>query len=206
MWHLVWTELFLHSQAVTAGSGAAAATMLALARPSPSSLSMPWRLGRTHGRLWISTTTRLGARYSGCSYFPPSTWQGKISLRHNTALPRFEPHGISTSWWLGWNFGNLSWSSNWLHSIKHLLNNFSLLRSTLSVPPKHPIHLAISEVPLVPNNNSVFGVPEGPIYQRWMPLMTIPQLKNLRITGASLIRDPGEPDIAQHSVLCCFLK
>lgn len=75
---------------------------------------------------------------------------------------------------------------------------------TLSVPPKHPFHVAISEVPLVSNNNSVFGVPEGPIYQCWMLLMTKPLLKNLRITGSGLIRDPGEPDIAQHSVLFCF--
>lgn len=70
--------------------------------------------------------------------------------------------------------------------------------------PSIPFTFAISEVPLVPNNNSVFGVPEGPIYPRWMPPMTIPRLENLRITGASLIRDPGEPDIAEHSVLCGF--
>lgn len=113
---------------------------------------------------------------------------------------------LFAGWWLGGIFWEISRPSNWLHSIKHLLNHFSPLRITLSVPPKHPIHFTISEVPLVPNNNSVFGVPEGPIYQCWMPLMTIPRLENLRITGASLIRDPGEPDIAEHSVLCCFFK
>lgn len=82
----------------------------------------------------------------------------------------------------------------------------SLLSVTLSVPPKHPFQISISEVPLVPNNNSVFAVPEGPIYQCWMLFMTIPQLKNLRMAGGSLIGDPVEPDIAKHSVLSHFLK
>lgn len=193
------------SQAVTAGSGEAAATTWALARPSPSSLSTRWRPGRMPGRPWTSITTRPDARYLWALHFHSS---------HSTV--REAPLAGNVIWFRqvfsNWgdvlfeNFGAPSRPSSWLHSIKHLLNHFSFLRITLSVPPKHPIHFTISEVPLVPNNNSVFGVPEGPIYPCWMPLMTRPQLKNLRITGASLIRDPGEPDTAQHSVLCCSLK
>lgn len=44
------TDFSTLSQVVMVGSGAAAVTTSALARPFPNSLSMPWRLGRMHGQ------------------------------------------------------------------------------------------------------------------------------------------------------------
>lgn len=120
--HQVDQRLPCHRQVVTAGCGGAAATTWASARPFPSSSWTRWRRGRMPGLPWIFIITRRGGRWGGGGQVLRCC--GKGIEPYATQLG-----GGSADFFFFLGCGCVGWGSpgpsNWLHSIKHLLNHFS---------------------------------------------------------------------------------
>lgn len=161
-----------------AGSGVAAATTWASARPSPSSSSMPWRPGRMLGQPWISITTRPGERYSIWALIS-SLWlwneRWVCRIRPNKHTLRLDLKWVAEFFFFCTERANLSGPLQLIVECKALFELF--------FPAQENTECA-TQVSLSRCNKwgatrsliiRVFDVPEGPIYPCWMHLMTIPQ-------------------------------